>query len=299
MKKTFTESDIEFIKKHYKTKGAAFIVDALDSRYSYSSIKQKANKMGLKRHTKFRMSKEQTDFIRAHVHLSNLEIANRLNVPEKKIQAYCWNYKLREKCFEYYTQKEVDFLCEHYTTMSYAEMAKVLGRTVNSVHAKIKLLGLKRTKKQSKAIMNRATSATRFKPGNLPQTTKYDGAISERTDSSGITYKHIRISKANWQMLHVYNWEKKHGSVQKGMILRCLDGDQLNCDPDNWELVDRAEHLEKNSGRKTLEDRYIISKIAHRQPELKEQIANFPELIEMKRQQIKLRRTIDECNDKA
>ena len=299
MRKRFTESEIEFIKKHYEKQGAEYIVKALGGGLTYNSVKQKANHMGLKRYPKFRMSAKQTDFIRANIHLSNKEIACLLNIPERKVQVYAWNCDLRPRSFDYYTKAEESFIRENYGDLTKSEIAKALGRTTHSIHAKSKAMGLKRTEQQKRALLDRATAATRFKKGDLPASTLYDGAISERTDSNGNTYKHIRIAKAKWQMLHVYNWEKLNGPVPKNKILRSIDGNQLNCDPDNWELVDRAEHLEKNTGRKTLEDRYIISKIAHRQPDLKEKIARFPELIELKRQQIKLRRTIDECTDKA
>lgn len=278
-------------------KGAAYIAEVFGGRHTYQSVKQKANKMGLKRYPKFRMSKKQTDFIRANIHLSNKEIADRLNIPERKVQVYAWNYKLRPSAWEYYTAEDEKFIRENYTRMSNAEMAEKLERTTDSIHAKLQQLGLKRTAKQRKEIFIRTAPHTLFQKGHLPQTTLYDGAISERTDKSGITYKYIRISKANWAMLHVYNWEKKYGPVPKGKILRCKDGNQLNCNPDNWELVSRVEHLELNSGRKDLTDKYIIDKLSIRTPELKEKLAQFPELIKVKRQQIKLRRAINECTD--
>lgn len=278
-------------------KGAAYIVEVFGGQHTYNSVKQKANKMGLKRYPKFRMSKKEKSFIRANIHLSNKEIAEKLNIPERKVQVYAWNYKLRPSAWENYSKKDENFIRENYTRMSNAEMAKEIERSVDSIHSKLQLLGLKRTAKQRKAIFLRTAPHTLFQKGDLPATTLYDGAITERTDSCGITYKYIRISKANWAMLHVYNWEKKYGPVPQGKILRCKDGNQLNCDPENWELVTRLEHLEMNSGRKDLNDKYIIDNLSRRHPEMKPIVTQFPELIEVKRQQLKLRRTINECTD--
>ncbi len=43
-----------------------------------------------------------------------------------------------------------------------------------------------------------------------------------------------------WQMVHVINWEAKNGPIPQGHALKCLDGDKLNTEPDNWELIPRA-----------------------------------------------------------
>ena len=47
---------------------------------------------------------------------------------------------------------------------------------------------------------------------------------------------------------HRHLWEQENGHVPKGSALKCLDGDRTNCDPSNWELVDRAM-LPRLSGR--------------------------------------------------
>jgi hypothetical protein len=136
---------------------------------------------------------------------------------------------------------------------------------------------------------------TFFQKGHQPANTKYDGAIGTRTDKNGHTYKLIRISKAKWKMLQVYNWEMINGPLPKGKILVSRNGDTLNCDPDNWILIDRAVNLDRNSGRSALTDKYIITKISPRDRELREIVAKSPELINMKRNQLKLRRQINEC----
>lgn len=91
------------------------------------------------------------------------------------------------------------------------------------------------------------TKATRFKRGNMPHNTKYDGAIREQPDKSGKVYKMIRISLSNWELLHRHNWEKVNGAIPKGMILVCKSEDTLNCDPSNWELITRAENMKRNT----------------------------------------------------
>ena len=138
---------------------------------------------------------------------------------------------------------------------------------------------------------------TWFKPGYEPTSTKYDGYISTRINSHGHPYLYIRIEKGKFEILHRHNWKKVNGPIPEGMILRSKDGDSSNCDPDNWKLVDRAGHLGENSGREELTDNYILAKLTHRAPELKPIFSEMPELIELKRSQIKLKRTINELTE--
>lgn len=92
---------------------------------------------------------------------------------------------------------------------------------------------------------------TQFKKGNLPHNTKYDGCIVQKKDKSGLTYKYIRTDLNKWEPLHRYNWEQANGPIPKNTILRSINGDTLNCDPSNWQLITRAEHLRLNNKNNT------------------------------------------------
>jgi len=93
----------------------------------------------------------------------------------------------------------------------------------------------------------RATMATRFKCGHLPHNTKKDLEITVRTDKRGVDYKFIRISLGNWLPLHRFIWEKKNGPIPKKMKLVFKDGDPMNCELSNLELVSPAELMLRNS----------------------------------------------------
>lgn len=131
-----------------------------------------------------------------------------------------------------------------------------------------------------------------FPKGHLPANTLHDGAIVIRTYSSGKEQKWIRISKAKWQELQRYKWEKKYGKIPKGMILRSKNGDSLDCRLSNWELINRAKNCELNSGTVNLRDGFLAGIMAHKNPELKEEMLKHPEILELKRTEIKLRRAI-------
>ncbi|SNT76444.1 HNH endonuclease signature motif containing protein [Paracoccus seriniphilus] len=96
---------------------------------------------------------------------------------------------------------------------------------------------------------------TAFKKGNLPH--NHRGHGHERIDSKDGYVVMIVAEKNPWTGAdtrpvhkHRYLWEQRYGPVPKGHVLKCLDGDKTNCDPDNWELIPRAL-LPRLSGRWT------------------------------------------------
>lgn len=83
--------------------------------------------------------------------------------------------------------------------------------------------------------------ATQFKKGQLPHTYRGPGHVSLGDDG----YWWIVVERKNpWTgaattrtHLHRWRWEKAHGPVPDGMVLKCLDGDRLNTEPANWEAI--------------------------------------------------------------
>ena len=87
---------------------------------------------------------------------------------------------------------------------------------------------------------------TQFKRGGVPLNTKHLGHERLRKDG----YVMIQVAEENphtgykhrYRLKHRVLWEKRHGPVPEGMVLRSRDGDKINFDPDNWVLLSRAEH---------------------------------------------------------
>jgi hypothetical protein len=88
---------------------------------------------------------------------------------------------------------------------------------------------------------------TQFKKGALPHNTNYLG--HERVSKDG--YVEISVDERNphtgferrYVLKHKYLWEKANGPVPEGMFLKCLDGNRLNTDPSNWEMLPRAAQV--------------------------------------------------------
>lgn len=134
---------------------------------------------------------------------------------------------------------------------------------------------------------------TAWRKGNAPQNTAADGEVRLRT----VGWM-IRISEKHWIFYKRWLWEQTYGEIPPGCNIVLKQGipfsrthpptiEQLECLTD-LQLIDR------NSGRDELTDEYVISKLTHCKPHLKAAISQMPELIELKRTQIKLRRTINE-----
>lgn len=218
------------------------------------------------------------------------------------------------------TAEEDAFMREHYLDMSYGSIGKVLGRADSVIKNRIERLGLiipeeiiqqrvldsrlkkgnvsfNKGKKQTDYMDAEAiarTAKTRFKKGNAPMQTHPDGdgAISIRQKKGERPYKFIRVSLGHWKLLQIVNWEKINRPVPKGHCLWCRNEDTMNCDPDNWELITRKENRLRNTGWNKLDDHYIATTMSVRQPELRKELMNHPDLLELKRQEFLLTRAI-------
>jgi len=92
---------------------------------------------------------------------------------------------------------------------------------------------------------NANTARTQFKKGNKPHNTNHLG--HERIDNKD-GYVYISVAETNPQtgydrryvLKHKYLWEQKNGKLEKGMCLKCLDGDRQNTCPSNWEAIPRG-----------------------------------------------------------
>ncbi len=91
------------------------------------------------------------------------------------------------------------------------------------------------------------TAKTRFKKGNEPINTKHDGCISTRKEKNGKPYQYIRISKSKWELYHRHIWEQVNGKIPENHIIAFKDGNALNCELSNLELITKEENMMRNS----------------------------------------------------
>lgn len=102
--------------------------------------------------------------------------------------------------------------------------------------------GLKQSDYMSKEAINKS-KATRFKKGNVPHNTNYDG--HERISKDG--YIEVRVRKGVYRPKHRVVWERNNGKIPKGHIIRFINGDQLDCRIENLEMVSMERNMLENS----------------------------------------------------
>lgn len=87
-------------------------------------------------------------------------------------------------------------------------------------------------------------SKTRFKKGCIPPTARAVG--HERVGLDGYVYVKV-ASHRKMVLKHRYVWEQHNGPIPAGMAVVFKDGNPLNCDIGNLELISRKELMRRNS----------------------------------------------------
>lgn len=264
-----------------------------------------------KRQRKDGWSEADKQYLRDHIEtLTNEELARALNRSVSSIQtmaskelglkrssaAYSLRLKETWKRREgKWSEAEKQYLVDNWQTRTRSEMATALGRTPSAVKSMgEKEMGLKKTPEAIRAINKRSTSRSRYKKGQLPYNTIYgdDQTIRVRKNKNGPAYKWIRLGFKEWKQYHIYLWEQANGPVPDDRMVVFANGDQLDCRVENLEIITKRENWLRNSASTNLPDGYVANTIAWRDKELKAEVLKYPDLIELKRNQIQLNRTI-------
>lgn len=166
---------------------------------------------------------------------------------------------------------EVELLKQHYADSNIHELMQMLNKSDRKIYNQARNLGLKKsaeyeekrrlqdienirkntTKRFQKgnkpwnkgikgSIPNNATS---FKKGNLPHNTRNEGET--RLNKEG--YVLVKVSHRKWIRKHRLIWEKAHGEIPKGYVIRIKDGNKENFSLENMELITFAENMRLNS----------------------------------------------------
>lgn len=96
--------------------------------------------------------------------------------------------------------------------------------------------------------LTRAKIKTMFRPGNTPANAQHDGALSIRDVGRRPTL-YLRLGPRKWVNYARYTWEQVYGPIPAGHVVTMIDGNPLNCDISNLNLISRRENMERNLNR--------------------------------------------------
>ena len=187
-----------------------------------------------------------------------------------------------------WTEKHDAFLRKHYATMTAADIARKTKHSEKAVYMRARLLGLakdpefirecgRKNTQHPNAVAHRfrkgqeppnkgkrihefmtkegieASSRTRFRKGHLPANTKPIGY--ERINQKD-GYVYVKVSMDEKMVLkHRWVWEQANGPIPEGHNVMFRDGDRMNCNLENLELVSREEAARRQVGLETPEAR--------------------------------------------
>jgi len=130
------------------------------------------------------------------------------------------------------------------------------------------------------------TKRTRYKKGHMPGNRKAVGY--ERLSIDGYVYVKTKdgAGRFNWVLKHRLLYEQNNGPIPTNSIVEFADGDTMNFDIENLVLKTRAQNIDANR----FKDSAIVKRCFKiKEPEaVAEFIRLYPELIELKRNEIKL-----------
>jgi hypothetical protein len=191
----------------------------------------------------------------------------------------------------FWTEKDDDYVRNHYENTRTEDIAKALGKSIRAVYQRAYGFGLKKSQeflqspacgimvkgsqlgvktrfKKGQEAWNKGLKGLKLSPGHtcfekghLPHNTKNDNDTSIRINKEGRSTMYIRVELGKWIPLQYYNWIKIYGPIPKKHVLACKNGDRLNCDPSNWELLTMTENMKRNQMWNWPEDLNEIIKI--------------------------------------
>lgn len=176
-----------------------------------------------------------------------------------------------------WTEERITFLKANFFQKTNQELAEALGLRLTVVRNKARELGLKK-----------------FDP-DMPWNDEQTAYLVANYRTMGDVELAENLQK-NWPRKRL--WTKKH--INKKRYLLGLHRTKAEIEKIIWAHVQpggRSYTIIRNSSSKNLHDSYVASLIAWRDKDLQREIMKYPELIELKRQEILLSRSIKEVKN--
>ena len=251
----------------------------------------------------------EIDYIKSNFNkLSNKQMADHLGVRLHSFRMQCYAMGLKRMELEYWTVPQKNFLINNYKKFGDKELAEIFNRkwkknkpwTLKHIEKKRKYLKLKRTKGELKAIKQRHKKHGSYVVGSA-KAWKTRGKLPEGTIrywKTNYCERRFPVIKVNGKFVHWarHTWENEYGAIPKGFNVVFKDQDPHNRKLANLILITNGELAKRNSetSSRGLSDNYVAGMLSHGHPELRQQYIQRPAIIELKRNQLILNRTIND-----
>ena len=215
--------------------------------------------------------------------MSNKQLADALGMHLHRVRMELYSLGLKRMELQYWTDEQISFLYDNYQTIGDSELAEMFadrwekekGWSKKHIEKKRRYLILKRTSEEIKQIHQRNKELGRWREcatkrwetcGSNPEGTIVVWRLRDRP---------VQMIKINGKYHHmnVYVWTNAHGPIPKGMNCVRKDGDPLNNNLDNLELISNKE-LQARNAKKRMKYPEEIREIERLIKKLNKQIQN-------------------------
>jgi len=257
--------------------------------------------------TKINWTEEMLFFIRTNFGLMDARpMAAALKVSLCSLRAQYYSMGLKRIEMEYWTEEQVKFLHDNYKLKGDLELSKIFQLTwpknkewtIKHIEKKRKYLSLRRTKEEINRIMDGHKNIGVYARASAKAwNTRGKSIEGEIRYWKGKNKRAFPVIKVNGTYVHYsrYRYRLLHGDIPKNMNVIFADNNPYNLSDDNLVLGTDADLAAKNSEISSigLSDNYVAAIMTIKNPSLREEIKKIPELIKLKRAQLKLERAIN------
>lgn len=224
----------------------------------------------------------------------------------------------REIIYRDWNDFEIGVLVKHYSETGWSFCDEIIfaktgmRRGMNSIIQKAHKLGLRLTVRREggfkkgvphpmkgKKVSPESYERRRknfFGKGSKTRANSVQDVVIRRRKSSKRSLKYIRINSGQWKALHRHTWEQHNGPIPKGHVISFKDGDSLNCDIDNLEMIAHREYFKVMNANyhKILRDEFVfrIAKRSFGMGDISFEEALSSGLIEVWRNEIEYKRLL-------
>jgi hypothetical protein len=250
-------------------------------------------------HGKIELTAADKKFIRKNFSkMTNTQLADALGLKLQFMRTQLKIMDLLRMELEYWSEEQILFLKQNYREIGDKELAELFNLlwkkkktwTLKHIEKKRKYLKLKRTRKQINAIRERNVANGCFK-GTTTWLTRKPAKLGEVRvwkNANGFLFEVIK-TKNGFTDYGRWLWEKHNGPIPEGMTVATkTGGSRINLTIKKLILIPREKAA--SLLHSILSDNYVAG--LERNPELRKLIKLNPQMLNIKRQQIILNRTL-------